>query len=93
MNLPLHIAKRYLFSKKTHNAINIVSMVSVFGIAVAVAALVCTLSVYNGFQKLLGSMYSSFDPQLKIKVVEGKTFRTNSKAFETIRKNKDVSVF
>ena len=93
MNLPLHIAKRYLFSKKTHNAINIVSMVSVFGIAVAVAALVCTLSVYNGFQKLLGSMYSSFDPQLKIKVIEGKTFRTDSKTFETIRKNKDVSVF
>jgi len=68
-------------------------MVSVFGIAVAVAALVCTLSVYNGFQKLLGSMYSSFDPQLKIKVVEGKAFSTDNKAFETIRKNKDVLVF
>lgn len=93
MNLPFHIAKRYLFSKKTHNSINIISMVSVFGVAVAVAALICTMSVYNGFQQLLGNMYSNFDPQLKIKVVEGKTFTTNSKAFETIKKDKDLAVF
>jgi lipoprotein-releasing system permease protein len=93
VNLPLNIARRYLFSKKTHNAINIISMVSVFGVAVAVAALVCTMSVYNGFQKLLGSMYSNFDPQLKIKVVEGKTFNPNTKAFESVRNNKSVDVF
>lgn len=93
MNLPIHIAKRYLFSKKTHNAINVISMVSVFGVAVAVAALICTMSVYNGFQKLLGGMYSNFDPQLKIKAVEGKTFKPDTKAFESIRKNKDVAVF
>jgi len=93
LNLPLHIAKRYLFSKKTHNAINVISMISVFGVAVAVAALICTMSVYNGFQELLGGMYSNFDPQIKIKVVEGKTFKTNSKAFDDIRKSKDVSVF
>ncbi|MDP4278889.1 MAG: ABC transporter permease, partial [Bacteroidota bacterium] len=65
MKLPFIIARRYLFSKKKHNAINIVSMVSVFGVAAAVAALVCTMSVYNGFQKLLGGMYSNFDPQVK----------------------------
>ncbi len=93
MNLPLHIARRYLFSKKTHNAINVISMVSVFGVAVAVAALICTLSVYNGFQKLLGGMYSNFDPQLKIKIIDGKTFTTDSKAFETIRNDKNVAVF
>lgn len=93
MNLSLLIARRYLFSKKTHNAINVISMVSVFGVAVAVAALVCTMSVYNGFQKLLGDMYSSFDPQLKIKVVEGKTFTTNSKAFQTLKKDKNIAVF
>ena len=93
MNLPFHIAKRYLFSKKTHNAINVISMVSVFGVAVAVAALICTMSVYNGFQKLLSSMYSNFDPQLKIKVIEGKTFRTDSRAFESIRNDKNVAVF
>jgi lipoprotein-releasing system permease protein len=93
VNLPLHIARRYLFSKKTHNAINIVSLISVLGVAVAVAALVCTLSVYNGFQKLLGDMYSSFDPQIKIKVVDGKTFRPNSQAFTTIRRHPDVAIF
>lgn len=93
MNLPLHIARRYLFSRKSHNAINIVSLVSVLGVAVAVAALVCVLSVYNGFQKLLGDMYSSFDPQIKIKVVEGKTFVTNTADFEAIRKDPSVAVF
>jgi len=93
VNLPLHIAKRYLFSKKTHNTINAISMISVFGVAVAVAALICTMSVYNGFQKLLGGMYSSFDPQIKIKAAEGKTFVPHSKAFEAIKKHKDVDVY
>jgi len=68
-------------------------MVSVFGVAVAVAALVCTMSVYNGFQKLLGGIYSSFDPQLKIKVVEGKTFKPDSKVFKSIKNSKDVAVY
>lgn len=93
MNLPFIIARRYLFSKKTHNAINVVSMVSVFGVTVAVAALICTLSVYNGFQQLLGGLYSNFDPQIKIKVVEGKVFRTDNKAFDAIRNHKDVAVY
>jgi lipoprotein-releasing system permease protein len=93
VNLPLHIARRYLFSKKKHNAINIVSLISVLGVATAVAALVCVLSVYNGFQDLLSKMYSNFDPPLKIRVVEGKTFFTNTKAFQAIRKDPEVSVF
>lgn len=93
MNLPLHIARRYLFSRKSHNAINIVSLVSVLGVAIAVAALVCVLSVYNGFQKLLGDMYSSFDPQIKIKAVEGKTFVPNTADFDAIRKDPSVAVF
>jgi lipoprotein-releasing system permease protein len=93
LNLPLHFAKRYLFSKKKHNAINIVSLVSVLGVATAVAALICVLSVYNGFQDLLGSMYSQFDPPLKITVKEGKTFRTHTAAFEAIRKDPGVKVF
>jgi len=93
VNLPFIIARRYLFSKKTHNAINVVSMVSVFGVTVAVAALICTLSVYNGFQQLLGGLYSNFDPQIKINVVEGKVFRTDNKAFDAIRNHKDVAVY
>jgi ABC-type lipoprotein release transport system permease subunit len=93
MNLPLHIAIRYLFSPKSHNAINIVSLVSVLGVAVAVAAMVCVLSVYNGFQELLGNMYSSFDPQVKIRVVEGKTFQANTATFDPIRKDPSVAAF
>jgi len=68
-------------------------MVSVFGVAVAVAALICTMSVYNGFQQLLGGMYSHFDPQLKIKIVEGKTFKTDNAAFKAIKNDKNVDVF
>ena len=93
MNLPLHIATRYLFSKKKHNAINIVSLVSVLGVATAVAALVCVLSVYNGFQQLLGSLYSRIDPQIKIKVVEGKTFTLDNRSFQDIRKDPRVAIF
>ncbi len=68
-------------------------MVSVFGVATAVAALVCVLSVYNGFQDMLGSMYSRFDPSIKISVINGKTFTTNSAAFEALRKDSEVSVY
>lgn len=93
MKLPLFIAGRYLISRKTHNAINLVSMVSVLGVAVSVAALIVTLSVYNGFQDLLGGLYSQFDPEIKIKVKKGKTFTTNTAAFEAIRYDNDVAVF
>jgi lipoprotein-releasing system permease protein len=93
VNVPLNIAVRYLFSKKKHQAVNIVSMVSVFGVATAVAALICVLSVYNGFQDMLGTMYSRFDPSIKITVVKGKTFTTQSDAFQQLRKNPDVGVY
>jgi len=68
-------------------------MVSVFGVTVAVAALVCTLSVFNGFQHLLGGLYSSFDPELKIKVSEGKVFNTNTTAFDKIRNHKSIDQY
>ncbi|NLE32500.1 MAG: ABC transporter permease, partial [Bacteroidales bacterium] len=93
MKLSLFIAGRYLISKKTHNAINLVSMVSVLGVAVSVAAMIVTLSVYNGFQDLLGGLYSQFDPEIKIKVNKGKTFLTDGAAFEAIRQDKDVDVY
>ena len=66
MNLPFYIARRYLFSKKSHNAINWISMVSVCGVVIATMALVCALSVYNGFSDLVSSLFSNFDPELKI---------------------------
>ena len=71
MNLSFYIARRYLFSKKSHHAINIISMVSVCGVAVATVALVCALSVYNGFNDLVSSLFSQFDAQLKITPAEG----------------------
>lgn len=74
MNFPFYIAKRYLFSKKSHNAINVISAVSVCGVALATMALVCTLSVFNGFQDLVATFFTAFDPQLKITAVSGKVF-------------------
>lgn len=74
MNFPFYIARRYLFSKKKHNAINIISGISVCGVALATLALVCTLSVFNGFQDMVASFFTAFDPQLKITVREGKVF-------------------
>lgn len=74
MNFPFYIAKRYLFSKKLHNAINVISAISVCGVALATMALVCTLSVFNGFQDLVATFFTAFDPQLKITAVSGKVF-------------------
>lgn len=74
MKLQLTIALRYLFSKKSNNIINIISIICAIGVCVATIALVCTLSVYNGFQRLISNVVSSFDPDLKITLHEGKTF-------------------
>ena len=73
MSFPFYIARRYLFSKKSTNVINIISGISVLGVAVATMALVVTLSVFNGFSDLVGNLYTNFDPQLKITPVQGKT--------------------
>lgn len=72
MHLPFFLARRYLFSKKSHSAINIISGISACGVAVATAALVCVLSVFNGFRDLIGSLYSTFDPQLEVVPARGK---------------------
>ncbi len=73
MNFPFYIARRYLFSKKSTNAINIISTISAIGVAVATMALVVTLSVFNGFHDLVATFFTAFDPQLKVVPVEGKT--------------------
>ena len=76
MSLSLKIAARYLFSKKSHSAIGLISLVSVLGVAVTTMAIICTLSVYNGFQELIGSLCSQLDPQIKILPSAGKTLDT-----------------
>jgi len=74
VKLPFYIARRYLFSRKSMGAINIISAVSVCGVTLATLALICTLSVFNGFHDLVESMFTHFDPELRIEAAHGKTF-------------------
>ena len=92
MNFPFFIARRYLFSKKSTNAINIISAISVLGVAVATMALVVTLSVFNGFSDLVASLFTAFDPQLKITPVEGKTAPADDPVLTDIRALPQVEV-
>ena len=66
MNFPFFIARRYLFAKKSHNVINVISAISVAGIMLASFALICTLSVFNGFHNLVESLFKDFDPEIKV---------------------------
>ncbi|MBQ4587962.1 MAG: FtsX-like permease family protein [Bacteroidaceae bacterium] len=93
MNFSFYIAKRYLFSKKSHNAINVISGVSVCGVALATLALVCTLSVFNGFQDLVTTMFTAFDPELKITAVSGKVFDAQDDRIQSLRQMPEVEVF
>lgn len=92
MNLAFYIARRYLFAKKSHNAINIISMISVCSVAVATIALVCVLSAFNGFNDLVASMFNSFDPELKITPVAGKVFDPNTEKFHRMRALPEIHV-
>lgn len=92
MNLSFHIARRYLFSKKSHNAINIISMVSVCGVMIATVALVCALSVFNGFNNVVAMMFSSLDPELKISVAKGKVFDPTVPAITSVRELPEVAL-
>ena len=93
MNFPFYIARRYLFSKKSHNAINVISAISVCGVALATLALVCTLSVFNGFQDLVASFFTAFDPELKITAVQGKVFDGQDPAVRQLRDWPEVAVY
>ena len=72
MRVAFYIAKRYLFAKKSKNVVHFVSLASMIGVAVGTAALVLVLSVFNGFEQLILSLYNSFDPPIKVSVLEGK---------------------
>jgi len=93
LSFSFRIARRYLFSKKSHNAINIISGISAAGVAIGTMALVCVLSVFNGFETLISDMFSAFDPDLKITLTHGKTFDVNSKEFNELHKMKSVAYF
>ena len=82
MNFPFFIAKRYLFSKKSHNAINVISAISV-----------CGLSVFNGFQDMVATFFTAFDPQIKITSVRGKVFDGSEQLFAEIRTMPEIAVY
>ncbi len=93
MNVPVFIARRYLLSKKSHNAINVISGISVCGVALATLALVCTLSVFNGFQDVVATFFTAFDPQLKITATTGKVFDASDRNIQAVRDLPEVAVF
>lgn len=78
MNLPLKFARRYLFAKRSTNAINIITGIAVFGVAVGAAALILVLSVFNGFEDLINGMFSAVNPDVRITIARGKTFEVDS---------------
>lgn len=92
MNVSFYIARRYLFSKKKHNAINIISAVSVCGVALATLALVCTLSVFNGFQDMVAGFFTAFDPELKITARQGKVFDAEDSRIRMLYQLPEVEV-
>lgn len=92
MVLALRIAARYLFSKKSHSAINVISIISVCGVAIITAALICTLSVYNGFTHLIGSLLSEIQPDIKILPASGKTLDGNDTLWSEIAAWDDVAL-
>ena len=92
MNFPFFIARRYLFSKKSTYAINVISGISVVGVAVATMALVVTLSVFNGFHDMVASFFTAFDPQLKVTPVMGKTVAADDPILTQIKQLSQVEV-
>ncbi|MCR4664022.1 MAG: FtsX-like permease family protein [Paludibacteraceae bacterium] len=93
MQPSLFIARRYLVSKKSHNAINIISGVSAAAVAVVTAAMLCVMSVLNGFEDLIEGMFSRFDADIRIETVEGKSFDCANEVFDKVRNLKCVEVF
>ena len=92
MNFPFYIARRYLFSKKSTHAINIISGISVIGVAVATTALVVVLSGFNGFSDLVATLFTSFDPQLKICPATGKTVPADDPVLTKVKHMPQVEV-
>ncbi len=93
MRLSLYIAKRYLFAKKSRNAINVISAVSVAGVAVGTMALIIILSVFNGLETMVTAIFNTFDPDLKIAAAEGKTFIADTARLKLLSSVEGVSCY
>jgi lipoprotein-releasing system permease protein len=93
VKLSLYIAKRYLFAKKSRNAINIISAVSVAGVAVGTMALIIILSVFNGLETMVSAIFNTFDPDIKITAAEGKTFIADTARLKLLAKVDGLSCY
>ena len=91
MNTTFFIARRYLFARKSHNVINIISVISAAGIAVGCAALVIILSIYNGFDNLLKGMFDSYTPDLVISPRENKVFAPSEATMEVLKGREEIA--
>ncbi|QEC65601.1 ABC transporter permease [Mucilaginibacter ginsenosidivorans] len=93
MNTAIYIARRYLFSRKKMHAINIISGISMLGVFIGSAALIVILSVFNGFEKVILSLYSNFTPEMLITPKQGKTFDPNTPYFNALRRDPKLISF
>ena len=89
----LFIARRYLFARKRHLTTGVISVISVCGVALATAALIVTLSVFNGFRDMVASFFTAFDPQLKVTPAEGKTFAADNPLLAKLRELDCIEVY
>jgi lipoprotein-releasing system permease protein len=93
VKLSLYIAKRYLFAKKSRNAINIISAVSVAGVAVGTMALIIILSVFNGLETMVSAIFNTFDPDIRITAAEGKTFIADTPRLKLLARVEGLSCY
>lgn len=93
MKLSLYIARRYLFAPKKHRAVNVISALSACGVTLATVALVCTLSVFNGFREMVSGFFTAFDPELKITTRQGKTFDPADSCLAAVRRLPEIAVW
>jgi lipoprotein-releasing system permease protein len=91
MNVPFYIARRYLFSKKKSNAINIITWVSIVGIGVGTGALIMVLSVFNGLTGFIEDLFSAIDPDIKVVAARGQTFTHDEAIYEQLLAHKEVA--
>jgi len=93
MNFSFFVAKRYLFSRKSRNIVNVISWISLAGVSIGTMALIIVLSIFNGIDGLIKSMFSSFDPDIKISLAEGKTFSPDTPDLLEIKNNPAIAVW
>ncbi|HIO68278.1 MAG TPA: ABC transporter permease [Flavobacteriales bacterium] len=93
MNFQFFIAKRYLFSKKSHNVINLISQISIVGVATGTMALIVVLSAFNGLENLVISLFNAFDPDLKVSIKQGKTFDLQDIPIEELKKIEGLAFY